>query len=898
VRSPLQPTIITTTVDQIGSRLLFRGYGVSDTARPIHASLAAIDSLVILDEAHISRPFEETMDRIRRFAAGKERTAVGRPVQFVTMSATPREGAGASRVFELGEADRSHPELGKRLGVTKLAKLREVATKGSGGKDSFRTLIEQATADAKTMLTAGRARIGVIVNRVSAAREIARKLREQAAAVCGEENAAYSVELLTGRMRPVDRDAVTRRLDRVRSNPAADDDTDGGGSIRPVVVVATQTIEVGADLDFDALITECASLDALRQRFGRLNRVGRWTNTDAVILTRDVDVRAGADDPIYGTALAATWAWLRSHASQRDEDQVLNMSAESIGRLLERTAPNDVTALTPPQPRAAALLLSHMNILCQTEPEPVPTPDVGPFLRGPSEASTDLSVVFRADLGDDPQRWGEIVALCPPSSTEALPVRIGEMRRWLRGQDAVDPASSDLEGQTAETELRDTTDSERCALAWHREEKERRVVSGDEAGGLYPGMVLVVPVSTDDQRDAARLLGDLPVESFRKAEPDADTGDEEARVQFGPDVGDEAFCVARDRLVLRLHSEVYPGHTELFRSLGSPDLEDDELDELITEAIEAVTTAVRDRHRSKDPAKLVRALKDLGRPQNRRVQDHPLGGVVVTSRRRLGLFDPTDFDERDRSIVVVGRDVRLHEHASAVASCARTFADAVPMAESLRRCVEMAAWYHDIGKADPRFQAMLRGGNGLLAEIGPPLAKSERAARGRGNAEHSGWPRGERHEFYSLRMVEAAMRQGSLEDQAELAGYEADLVLHLIAAHHGHARPFAPVAIDDEAEPAEAFEYSIGRETFRFDPVQTSGRSSGHGYERIDSGVAERFWRLTRRYGWWGLAYLESLVRLADWKASEEAEIEATVGDAGGASADDAPIGAASGVVS
>src|SRR5205823_1335470 len=83
---------------------------------------------------------------------------------------------------------------------------------------------------------------------------------------------------------------------------------------KPSFVVATQCLEVGADYDFDALVTECASLDALRQRFGRLNRGGREIDAHAVILVDSNQVKEESQldddkplDPIYDNALSRTW---------------------------------------------------------------------------------------------------------------------------------------------------------------------------------------------------------------------------------------------------------------------------------------------------------------------------------------------------------------------------------------------------------------------------------------------------------------------------------------------------------------------------------------------------------------------------------------------------------------
>jgi CRISPR-associated endonuclease/helicase Cas3 len=89
-----------------------------------------------------------------------------------------------------------------------------------------------------------------------------------------------------------------------------------------------------------------------------------------------------------------------------------------------------------------------------------------------------------------------------------------------------------------------------------------------------------------------------------------------------------------------------------------------------------------------------------------------------------------------------------------------------------------------------------------------------------------------------------------------------DLVLHLVSAHHGWSRPLAPVAIDTDPIDVQ----------FESDGVLLGARSN-HGLERLDSGVSERFFRLVRRYGWFGLAWLEAILRLADHRRSESEQM-------------------------
>ena len=95
------------------------------------------------------------------------------------------------------------------------------------------------------------------------------------------------------------------------------------------------------------------------------------------------------------------------------------------------------------------MLPAHIDCWAQTAPEPHPSPDVALFLHGPREGAPDVQVCWRADIDlTSPEGRAnalEVLKLCPPSSSETLPVPIGVFRRWLHAEDP-DDDSSDVEG--------------------------------------------------------------------------------------------------------------------------------------------------------------------------------------------------------------------------------------------------------------------------------------------------------------------------------------------------------------------------------------------------------------------------------------------------------------------
>jgi CRISPR-associated endonuclease/helicase Cas3 len=201
-------------------------------------------------------------------------------------------------------------------------------------------------------------------------------------------------------------------------------------------------------------------------------------------------------------------------------------------------------------------------------------------------------------------------------------------------------------------------------------------------------------------------------------------------------------------------------------------------------------------------------------------------GGSVTQARYFFVRPPAADDDGSKT---ANREQELPEHLERAEKAAKALARRAGLDDRHVRLVSLAAKWHDLGKARAVWQKSI-GNMGYAA--GKVLAKSGRAGPLRELSNY-------RHEFGSL--LEVA---GKLEFKA-LAAEDQDLVIHLIAAHHGRARPFYPA---DEA----------------YDPERPAEDAAA-----LAERIPEVFARLQRRYGRWGLAYLESLVRAADYLASE-----------------------------
>lgn len=913
-RSATQPTIVTATVDQVGSRLLFRGYGINPAARSLQAALVGTDSLIFLDEAHIARAFAHTARAVsdyQRRDCDRLEQPIARPMQVVELSATLTPASGSSLELD-GEpsipAERQphiltldlnaekqaskQSRLVKRYEASKPVRL-SVADKAKGKRWS-EAFVKDLTPRVEQHLRNGADSVAVVVNRIKTAIGLFEAFS------AGKTKVDADVELMIGRMRPHDRDQIAKRLqDRLQTSNEA---TLGQ---RPIVVIATQCLEVGADLDFQRMISEAASVDALRQRFGRLNRSGEQPHCEGEIVIRaDQHVdrekldaieesKSAANDPVYGDALSRTFDWL----SQRtDQDETIDFGSQAMDRhwdafvqaSCEQPERARIPQLLAGSAERGVLLPAHLRMLAQTgiDPSVHPDPDVGIFLHGMTERRADVSVCWRSDVftladasGQQAKRreaephfesrvladksFVAAVTECPPTSAECMAVPIAAVKSFLLGQLGIDDSLADTSAKDDDAEPSSRSMDVRGVL--YRGSDDSVVCRSVDQ--LRPGDTLVLPATAGGWNQ----FGFIPGTQAATSVDPKQLSTEEVLALIRIDIADQAWLAARWKPRLRLMPALRVLDSDLPKFLAQirrgdiQDLPAEWLRKLIEKRI-GEHDGVFERLRpllsfgDTDPIR-------LGGKATPRLTERASGaGLLVSSDKRLPadqihhllsdeLSGELDFVETTRAPRAIGLDV----HGAAVSQRAGTIARAVGLSESLEASFRRFGWLHDLGKADPRFQTMLSGLPSRISWLTrKPLAKSGRAddsaAVRRRDRERAGLPDGFRHERASVAVCEAASMEGD------------PLTLYLIATHHGHARPWFP-PIDDPTPPPIPWS---SLKSLSLDSFNTAEH-----WDDADSAIrwAERFWDMQNRFGFWGAAWLEAIARLSDQQVSrEEAE--------------------------
>jgi CRISPR-associated endonuclease/helicase Cas3 len=775
---PGRPAIIIGTVDMIGSRLLFSGYGVSRRMRPFHAGLLGQDTLLVHDEAHLSEPFGRLILTIVEVQRAQR---APRPLHVMELSATQRL-QDTTAVFPLTDEDKSEDLFKARVHAVKRLRVED-------GAESEDAAVAKA-AELALRYKDERKRVLVYVRRPRDARRIADEL--------AKATDRSRIALLTGTVRGYERDALAEtalfkgfRSDPERQPPEATE-----------YLVATSAGEVGVDLDADHLVCDLSTLDSMIQRLGRVNRLGgkdRQANVHVVEwpVKKDEGDKGKLDQAIMETKTAL--------ASLPKRDDAHDASPESLRALADRT---EAFAPSPRTVPLTDILLDNWSLTRVKDLPGRPMPER--WLRGIEAGEPDLSVAWREEVDElaacvargtrsgirlVKQLYGKHPILARERLRGPLSVVKDELKRLARRKpkdgEPDEPISAILlpvNGDPVVGALDDLIERE-ANLA------NATLVLPPQAGGLDARGVLTSDARYDPERKPPYDVADDMAASGR---------DERRRL--------------RVRLARAPDAEGWTA-----RSIGQMiDIPNDLAERLA--AATNVKTAAREIRAHFALAE--RALLVLHRDED----DEPAHALLLLSESRTAATAQDDpaaaarWQDLDAHLNWTGNEAKqISKHVGPKAK-----------ASDIAEAVVIAARWHDRGKNRPAWQKAIghppprRGENADWR----PWAKS--GQRGFDDSECGAY----RHEFGSLREAE--------EDEAIRKHPERDLILHLIAAHHGWARPhFEPDQWDIADGVSDEKNEAVAAETMR------------------------RFARLQRRFGHWGLAWLESLMRAADYSATE-----------------------------
>ena len=824
---PSKPALLVGTVDMIGSRLLFEGYGVSRKRgmRAFQAGLLGVDTLVLLDEAHLCTPFERLLRQLesqQHNALGPADTAAAEttpPFRLMALSATGHttDEVPSVTVFQLTGEDEQEPDVSrrlharKRLKVTELddpkelpARLAECAVelgrqRGSESepqRDSLR-LFDSSTSNYP-------ARVIVYCHNRVVAIEV-KKLIDKACGltkrrVATETPNAAASELLVGERRVHERMALDEWLERHGFL--------GGAETPPAVptfLVATSAGEVGVDLDADHMVCDLAPYERMVQRLGRVNRRG-GDDREALIevfALRPQELKPNASNTAkgdYERAAAAFQAHVEAlRKFPRGSDNRHNASPAAARNLKteHRAVVVQATTSAPLYPALTRPLVDAWSMTSLKRHEG--RPEVEPWLRGWEEQDKpQTTVVWRTHLpreraGDAtftaPRRLiNDFFDNAPPHATEKLEALRSHVLDWLLARSEVvskRPSGHELAMDEADFAAVVLDKGGDCV----REVKLMTLYFLARKGATLNGA---------EKRDQRRCRADLEnALTGNTLVVDARLGGLSSDGMLNEECDSAALTADADEQWQALR--VGP-HSDPYRPV-------------IGFRVRRVTTDAAGEGLTKPPA------PDGWRHVRTFETDLDAAGGVSAG---LQVFKWSHDAANDSARAVLSVPQRLSSHAAQVAIRARAIAERLRLPADQIDALVIAARLHDDGKAAERWQ---RAMNAPME--GGPYAKT----RGGGD-----W-----------RLLEGyAYEFGSLvaSERTDLPEATHDLILHLIAAHHGHGRPLIPFA-GCEDEPPSKLEATAGA-------------------------AALRFARLQKRYGPWGLAWREAILRAADQGASRE----------------------------
>ncbi|MFT4045597.1 MAG: type I-U CRISPR-associated helicase/endonuclease Cas3 [Solimonas sp.] len=797
LQDPSRPAIVVGTVDMIGSRLLFEGYGVSRKMRPYHAGLLGADTLVLLDEAHLVPPFEALLaeiagDVVRYGARAEAERALVPPFKLLPLSATGRRPIAQPFLLEPGDFD----QVKEPLAHQRLFAKKRLTLQALGDKKLAVALAEQAWA----LSGEGEQPVRVIV--YCNLRENAEKTKDALDALIKKAKGsptAGRTELFVGARRVKERDDAETRLKELgflagSSRQAA-----------PAFLVATSAGEVGIDLDSDHMVCDLVAWERMVQRLGRVNRRGgEGRQAEIVVLLEpepepkkaakialekrnkgegpeDKDKKAIEEHEKLVADRKEQQAPF-GEALPKRPDSSFDVSPEALRQLSERVRTDerlaqliaDASSSAPLRPALNRALVDAWSMT--SLPEHTGRPEVQPWLRGWVTDDPQTTVVWRKFL---PLREGQpatkkeiedFFEAAPIHASETLETETYRVMKWLQARAAklkkiaeneMPVKSGDVVALVLKPDGAWIHSIQLWELAGDSDDKKKRL---ERIERDILGKTLVVRAEFAGLQDG--LLDDAAADALPTADGDA---------EWRPPVDDKPVI----RFRISEHGE------------------DDEDTKVWRESLRFVLNRGADGE--------------------------------ATRWLSIQKWRDSSNNEDDRA---EGRPQTLVQHQSWAAEKARAIARRLGLSDEFADMLCVAARLHDEGKRAKNWQRAFRAErDAKKLGVNEPLAKT----RGPINQAVLG---GYRHEFGSLPLALDDAEFNKLSQELQ------DLALHLIAAHHGQARPLIGTAGCEDAPPSKL--------------------------EERARDVALRYARLQKCWGPWGLAWWEALLRAADAQASRD----------------------------